>query len=67
MSTPPPNRIPTADDLAGIPVLVEGKEDCTVRPRSPAVRMPAPSPPIEGPPTADDLGGIPVLAVERDA
>lgn len=47
---------PTPDDLAGIPVCVEGKEDTTIRPSRVKRREALPSP--VGLPTPDDLAGI---------
>lgn len=67
MSTPSqPNHRgrPTADDLAGIPIIIEGKDDGIPRPRPRGGRLYACPPPSNKPPTADDLAGQPVCVEE---
>ena len=64
MTTPQPpadgSGKPTPDDLAGVPVCAEGKEDVSIRPRRVTCPRPADSP--HAAPTPDYLGGIPVCA-----
>lgn len=68
MSTPHENNRgrPTADDIAGIMICVEGKEDCTPRPRPKGVRLPPCPPPGNRRPTADDLAGQPVCVEQTE-
>ena len=61
------SRGPTPDDLAGIPVLVEGNEDTTVRPAPAAVRRPATLPPATQRPTQEDLAGITVCVEQKSS
>jgi hypothetical protein len=52
---------PTADDLAGVPVCIEG-DNPTLFSRKKSGRGPFVVPPLTRTPTADDLAGVPVCA-----
>ena len=57
---------PTPDDMAGIPVPVEGVEDVSVRPKPAGSLPPGCAGRPAGPPTPDDLAGIPVCVEGKE-